>query len=43
MDIVGALPPLWGKEYIITMIDRAAKWPEAILVSSIMMNKSQIL
>ena len=35
LDIVGTLPMSKGKSYIITMIDRKTRWPEAVLLSNI--------
>ena len=32
---MGPLPPSEGKTYVLTMIDRATKWPEAIPLSEI--------
>ena len=30
IDIVGPLPPSQGNSYILTMIDRFSRWPEAV-------------
>ena len=35
LDLVGPLPSSQGFSYILTMIDRASRWPEAIPLSSI--------
>lgn len=35
IDIVGPLPPSKGMTYVITMIDRETRWPEAVPTSSI--------
>ena len=34
LDIVGPLPSSQGNSYILTMIDRTSRWPEAIPLSS---------
>jgi cleavage and polyadenylation specificity factor subunit 1 len=35
VDIVGPLPPSDGKQYVVTMMDRATHWPEAVPTNSI--------
>ncbi len=35
LDIVGPLPPAQGKRYIVTMIDRQSRWPEAVPTNDI--------
>lgn len=35
LDIVGPLPASRGKTYILTMMDRKTRWPEAVPISSI--------
>jgi len=30
IDIVGPLPAIRGRKYLLTMIDRATRWPEAV-------------
>lgn len=35
IDLVGPLPPSSGKQYLVTMIDRTTRWPEAVPTSSI--------
>jgi hypothetical protein len=35
VDLVGLLPPLHSHTYLFTVIDRTARWPEAIPLSSI--------
>ncbi len=35
VDIVGPLPPSQGKRYVVTMIDRTSKWPEAVPTNDI--------
>ena len=35
LDIVGPLPMSAGKTYILTMMDRKTRWPEAVPISSI--------
>ncbi|KAJ8404486.1 hypothetical protein AAFF_G00337530 [Aldrovandia affinis] len=36
MDLVGPLPPSRGFTYLFTMVDRTTRWPEAILLASMM-------
>ena len=35
LDLVGPLPSCQGFSYLLTMIDRTSKWPEAVHLSSI--------
>lgn len=35
IDIVGLLPPSRGNRYLLTMIDRCTKWPEAVALADI--------
>ncbi len=35
MDIIGPFPPSQGKRFVVTMIDRRSKWPEAEITDKI--------
>lgn len=35
LDIVGPLPPSRGKTYVVTLIDRTTRWPEAVPTNDI--------
>lgn len=39
LDIIGPLPPIRGKRYCLTMIDRTTGWPEVVPLSSITADK----
>ena len=36
VDLVGPLPPSHGYTYLLTMVDRTTRWPEAVPLSSTM-------
>ena len=38
IDIVGLLPPLSGQLYLLTMVDRFTRWPEAVPMPDVTVN-----